>query len=272
VRSVRAEVRRAAGAIEPTFYSRFECKYLIEPALVPEVRQFLRPFARPDPYAALCRGYRYPICSLYLDSQDLALYQQTVGGEKNRFKLRVRTYTDDPTKPAYLEVKRKLNTIVHKRRAGLSREQARRVWNRQPFDASRLSPDDRRDAEYFYQHVAMIEARPVIRVKYMREAYVADGNEPVRVTLDTDLMHAITLGDDLRSTEGRWTTTPVRGVILEIKFTERFPWWVQDLIRTFGLTQRAVPKYVWSVDHMLLDGRESALSVAGLALPPRRRT
>ena len=60
-------------------------------------------------------------------------------------------------------------------------------------------------------------------------------------------------------------------MILEIKFTERFPWWVQDLIRTFGLGQRAVPKYVWSVDHMLLDGRESALALAGVALPPLRR-
>ena len=47
---------------------------------------------------------------------------------------------------------------------------------------------------------------------------------------------------------------------------------VQDLIRTFALVQRAVPKYVWSVDHMLLRGREPALALGGVALPPRRRS
>lgn len=262
--------RRGPLAVEPTFYSRYECKYLVEPALIPEVREFVRPFTVLDPYGAVWAGGRYPICSLYLDSQDLALYQQTVNGEKQRFKLRVRTYSEDPAKPAYLEVKSKLNTVVYKRRVGLGRDQARRLLDREPLDPGRLSPAERQDAEYFCHHVGLIEARPLIRVRYKREAYVSHGNEPVRVTIDTDLRHAITLDDELGHTRGRWTATPIDGVIVEIKFTERFPWWIQDLIRTFGLIQRAVPKYVWSVDHMLLYGRESALTIAGIALPPRR--
>jgi hypothetical protein len=106
----------------------------------------------------------------------------------------------------------------------------------------------------------------------MREAYEALGNEPVRVTIDTELMHAITLDPDFRRIPGRWTATPLDGSILEIKFTERFPWWVQDLIRSFGLFQQAVPKYIWSMDHMLLNGRESALAMAGVSLPPLRRS
>jgi hypothetical protein len=62
----------------------------------------------------------------------------------------------------------------------------------------------------------------------------------------------------------------MNGVVVEIKFTERYPWWVQDFIYSFGLTQRAVPKYVLSVDHMLLNGRDSALALGGMTLPPRR--
>jgi len=270
-RAVQAELRRAAGAIEPTLFSRHESKYLIDPALVPEIRRFLRPFAVPDSYAETWPGYRYPICSLYLDSQDWMLYRQTVDGERNRFKLRVRTYSDDPAKPAFLEVKRKLNRIVHKRRAGVSREQARALVNRGRLDLGGLPRQDRRDADYFYQYVALTESRPVVRVKYKREAYVARSNEPVRVTIDTDLMHAITPDFDLRHTEGRWTSIPLKGVILEIKFTERFPCWVQELIQTFGLGQRAVPKYVWSVDHMLRNRREPARSSAGVASAALRR-
>jgi hypothetical protein len=189
------------------------------------MREFLRPFTKPDSYAALREGYRYPICSLYLDSHDLAL----------------------------LEVKRKLNNVVHKRRAGINREAVRALLNRGRLDLDGLGPQDRRNAEYFYSHVALTEARPLIRVKYMREPYAAHGNEPVRITIDTDLMHAVTLDNSLSHVRGRWTTTPVDGVIVEVKFTERFPWWVQDFVQTFGLHQRAVPKYVWSVDHMMMD-------------------
>ena len=175
------EAARATSKIEPTFFSRYECKYLVDPIVIPEMRRFLNPFVEPDNFAALRKGYRYPICSLYLDSPDLALYHQTVAGEKDRFKLRVRTYSDDPSKPAYFEVKRKVNNIVHKRRAGLSRAQARAELERAPVDLTGMPAAKRSDVEYFRHHLMLTEARPVVRVKYMREAYQARGNEPVRI-------------------------------------------------------------------------------------------
>jgi len=256
--------------VEPTFYSRYECKYLVDAAALPEMRHFLKSFTQPDNFAALCKGYRYPICSLYLDSPDLALYQQTVAGEKDRFKLRVRTYTDDPSKPAYFEVKRKVNNIVHKRRCGLNRRQARAELDRFPTDLTGLRVSALRDVEYFRHHVMLTQARPVVRVRYLREAYQGSGNEPVRITIDTDLAHAVTLDATLDHGSGHWTETPLKGIIVEVKFTERYPWWVQDFIRTFGLTQRAVPKYVLSIDHMMLEGRAAAIALAGVTLPPRR--
>jgi hypothetical protein len=264
------EAARATAKIEPTFFSRYECKYLVDPIVIPEMRRFLNPFVEPDNFAALRKGYRYPICSLYLDSPDLALYQQTVAGEKDRFKLRVRTYSDDPSKPAYFEVKRKVNNIVHKRRAGLSRAQARAELERAPVDLTGMPAAKRSDVEYFRHHLMLTEARPVVRVKYMREAYQARGNEPVRITIDSELSHAVTLDSKLDRRSGHWTETPLEGQIVEVKFTERFPWWVQDFIRTFGMTQRAVPKYVLSIDHMILEGRETAMALAGITLPPRR--
>ncbi len=267
----RPLMRQAARSpVEPTFYSRYECKYLVDSAAVPEMRHFLKSFTHPDNFAALRKGYRYPICSLYLDSPGLTLYQQTVAGEKDRLKLRVRTYTDDPSKPAYFEVKRKVNNVVHKRRAELNRRQARAELEQLPNDLTGLRTSARNDIEYFRHHVMLTQSRPVVRVRYLREAYQASGNEPVRITIDTDLAHAITLDATLDHGSGHWTETPLNGTIVEVKFTERYPWWVQDFIRTFGMTQRAVPKYVLSVDHMMLEGRATAMALAGVILPPRR--
>ncbi len=253
-----------------TLRSRFECKYIISPASVPAIREFIQPFMAPDRYAARWQDNRYAICSLYLDSQDLGLYQQTVGGEKNRFKLRIRTYDDNPESPAYFEVKRKLNSIVSKNRAALGRDEAARLLQRGLNGwMEGLSPTAIDDLNSFALYADLTDARPLVRVKYMREAYESRGGDPVRITIDTDLMHAITLDHDLGHETGRWVTTPVAGSILELKFTERYPEWIADLVRAFGLKQQPVPKYVMSVDHLLLEGREAALTMAGFSLPPR---
>jgi len=264
-------MHRLATNSDVTASSRFECKYLVNPLIVPRLREFVSHFVRPDRYAAMHSGHRYPICSLYLDTDDLQLYQQTVGGNKNRFKLRIRTYSDERSAPAFFEVKRKLNNIVQKRRAVLDRDRTREILDGGLNGWIRHSNRGLvTDAEYFSSHLILAGAKPVIKVRYAREAYEARSGEPLRITIDTDLMHAVTLNDDLTFASGRWVATPVQGMILEIKFTERYPCWVSDLVRIFGLKQQPVPKYVWSVDHVLTAGRESALRLAGFTLPPRR--
>jgi SPX domain protein involved in polyphosphate accumulation len=226
---------------------------------------------RPDRYAAMHEGNRYPICSLYLDTDDLLLYMQTVGGEKNRFKLRIRTYSDEPSAPAYFEVKRKINNIVQKKRAALDRSRTQAILEGE-LDGwlQSRSRDLLGDIDFFSSHMTLAGAKPVIKIRYLREAYESKGGDPVRFTIDTELMHAITLDPELSHAQGRWVATPVDGTILEIKFTERFPSWVADVVRTFGLKQQPVPKYVWSVDHVLMGGRESVLTLGGFNLPPRR--
>jgi hypothetical protein len=254
---------------EPTYLSRHECKYIVNAAFLPELRSFLRPFARPDAYAERAPGWRYPVCSLYLDSDDLALYYQVVRGEKQRFKLRVRTYSDDPASPTFFEVKAKMNAVVRKRRAVIDRRRAAEILSR-GFDGATAvgSARNQADLDFFLQHAALLGARPVLRVKYMREAYQGTDSEPSRLTIDTELVHAVTLGPDLSLHTGRWVRTPIDGAIIEIKFTDRFPWWIHELVRTFGLHQRAVPKYGLSTEHVLRGGRTSVLALGDELLPP----
>jgi VTC domain-containing protein len=250
-----------------TLASRFECKYLVSPLVVPALREFIAPFVRLDRFATSRPDGRYSICSLYYDSDDLRMYQQTVGGEKNRVKLRVRSYSDDESSPLYFEVKRKVNNIVQKRRACVTRQQAAALHARR-FDSVMGAVDP--EFGYFANYAGLSSARPVVRVRYMREAFESLTGEPLRITLDTELIHAATFDFETSHERGRWVTTPVDGVILEIKFTEMFPAWVADMVRAFGLVQQPVPKYVLCLDHMLLAGRESVLSLGGLTLPVER--
>lgn len=260
-----------SGSQSLRYLSRYECKYLVSPLVVPQIREFIAPFMQPDRYAGHLGSHQYSICSLYLDAEDLRLYQQTVGGEKNRFKLRIRTYSDDPGASAYFEIKKKTNAIVQKRRVRMERGEVRALlahgvgrW------LADVAPDLAENVSHVRGHLSLIEVKPVMRVRYVREAYESQGGDPVRVTLDTDLAHAVTFDDTLSHTRGRFVSTPVGGVILEVKFTERYPPWVGELVRTFGLNQRSVPKYILCVDHLMMEGRTSVLSMAGFTLPPRR--
>jgi hypothetical protein len=90
----------------------------------------------------------------------------------------------------------------------------------------------------------MIEAQPAAYTSYWREGYeTADGNA-VRVTFDRELRGGIFHGSlsvvDLES----WAAPEVGGVVLELKFTDRFPRWMHTLVEIFNLERTTMPKYV----------------------------
>jgi hypothetical protein len=225
---------------------RYEFKYLVPPATLTVLRSFVTAFLPPDRFM---RGGPYRISSLYLDSPDLRLYRQTLTGEKNRFKLRVRTYSDDPDDPAFLEVKRRVDAAVFKQRVCVERRRAEKIVIGSSDWSVGLPPDLLAQVFRFSSLVSVCGAGPCIRVRYRREAYEAPAGEPLRITFDTDLEYATTQLTDLSQTRPSWTPTPVEGVVFEIKFSEHYPMWVADLIRGFELQRRSVPKYVLSLEH-----------------------
>lgn len=247
---------------------RFECKYVVDPVLLAPIRQFVRAFAAPDPLAAACPDRRYQVCSLYLDTSDLHFYRQYVSGERSRFKLRARTYSDDPDAPVFLEVKWRVNRLVFKQRAVVSREEARDVLEGRAGRATAPRPAGcQRGLDAFTTDRALTAARPVVRVKYRREAYVSAGPEPVRVTFDTDTQFQPTFGATLSHAGSHWTPAPLGGVVVEVKFHWRLPGWAEDMIRTFALVQRPCCKYAVSIERAASNGGCAALLRAGFRLP-----
>jgi len=243
-----------------TLHSRFEMKYLVKPRLMPAMRKFLRPFVRPDEFAARMEGFTYPICSLYLDSEDLRLMRATLSGIKNRYKLRIRSYSDDPGTAVYCEIKRRMNGIILKRRVRVDRSHVQTILAGRIPQTSELYPGMADPLMEFVEMGRVIRARPRVRVRYDREAYVSSSGDPVRVTFDTSLRGAVTTTGDLGTEAGRWANVNPGGTILEIKFTDNYPGWIGDFVRTFQLERRSVAKYVLC---MLRADRHVVRSVPG---------
>lgn len=226
-----------------TLASRYELKFWLAPERIVDVRRSIRPFVRPDRFAARQPGYRYLLSSLYLDSPGLDCYRTTIEGHRNRFKLRIRTYSDDPADPLFCEIKSRSDQVVFKRRARVDRETIQQFLAGHPISGGVSEP-----LAEFMQLTRRLGAGPLLRVRYEREAYESTGRDPVRITFDTQLHHNMTRRPTLELRGPGWAPTPTEGAILEVKFTDNCPSWVTSMVRSLSLLRTSVPKYILCVD------------------------
>ena len=230
---------------------RFEYKYLITEPQAELVRGFASPYLCPDSHADLWHGNGYTVYSLYLDSQDLRLYHSSVTGEKNRFKLRARWYDGNPKRPVYCEIKaRKLDVIV-KQRAPVRKDSFERIVSNfcvMPEDLFEGSGGDPGASDRFVELCSKLWARPTVVVRYMREAYVDPGGAPLRLTMDRHLSCLRSQEPTLVTDGPGWIDHEEDRVILEVKFTDTFPAWAREMVRTLNLVRASAAKYVQSID------------------------
>ena len=227
-------------------WSRYEIKYLIDEIQAARVIRWMHPFIRADVNDLSLSGRGYPIVSLYLDSNNLRLFNETAHGLKNRFKLRIRSYTDNPDSPRFAEIKRRVNNVIIKSRAKILEEEIPSLITGKLL-SGRSNREDSREhitLDQFQFYLARIGAKPMARIRYYREAYESIAGDDVRITFDRHLAVSITQTPYVRFHGGHWQPYLANKVILEIKFTGRFPSWVAQAVQTLELQQQSVAKYV----------------------------
>jgi hypothetical protein len=227
---------------------RYELKYIIDERRAAEVRDFARSYLVPDEHADPQAGNSYPVHSLYLDSPALDLFQSTVHGLKNRFKLRIRFYDDEPAHPVFLEIKRRISEVICKERAGVRREAVNLLLRGIPPGRSLLaSANDSKAAaamQTFYRTCLQINARAGVYISYQREAYVSPESDQIRVTFDRRITVARYLPTPYLVASKAPLPVDMSGVVLEMKFTDRFPNWMRQMVHALNLWRGPSAKYV----------------------------
>ena len=232
---------------------RFELKFRVDAATARAVRETVSRRLDPDPFGVNQPDDAYPIHSLYLDSPQLSLYHATVNGDRNRFKLRLRFYNDDPASPVFLEIKRRVDDCILKERVAVHRDRIAPLLQRSwvtPVDLPRATSGQLATARAFCRQVDFLQARPVAHVAYRRQAWFSLGHNPVRVTFDHQTVCCPHQSYDISTQMDRPVDAfPPGQIILEIKFTDRFPVWLADLARDYGLVRTSAAKYVDGLTH-----------------------
>lgn len=226
---------------------RLELKYIVPEELIKRVRDFVRPHLVLDPFGQSQPDLSYPVHSLYLDSQNFALHQSTINGDRNRYKLRIRFYENRPGAPVFLEIKRREDNAIYKERCAVARDGVQDVAaGRLPLreHLANPTPGSEHALQNFTKLVNSLRAGPVAHVSYRREAWSTPDCNRCRVTFDRNV--TTSPENSYRFDPGHHNPVSVFGpaIVLELKFTGRFPRWMADMVRIFGLRQCSAAKYV----------------------------
>jgi hypothetical protein len=219
----------------------------------------LLPHVQPDPFAASRPDAKYTVWSLYLDTRRLEFYHEKLAGIRDRMKVRLRMYDEIvPDQPVFLEVKRKSDSTVSKRRAPVRYRDLGAVL--ETGDPERfLLPilshaRAAADAGEFLYHLHRLSLAPVIVIAYEREAYASKHEGGLRITLDRQLRSYPAEGLSFDAAAGRAFYSLGEDVILEIKTDLGIPLWLRLLLSREDVNKEALSKYVICIDTLSASG------------------
>lgn len=227
---------------------RFEFKYRISENKAQAIRFFCRDYLEPDNYGVINPGHSsYPVHSIYIDSPCYKTYHDTINGNRNRYKLRLRYYEESSHTPVFFEVKRRQDQVIYKTRSEVKRPAVDSILTGKiPGYNDLVYPSENQfhSLMIFSRLLNLINARPALHISYLREAWERNNSNSVRITFDRSVKAYKT--NTFRTSSDLSRTIPVFGnhVILELKFTNRFPEWLQELVQKFNLRRESAAKYV----------------------------
>lgn len=243
---------------------RFELKYLVSEPVAHAVRDFVGSYLELDENCLGKPENSYLNHSYYLDSGDLHCFWSVINGNLNRFKLRLRFYDENPTGPVFFEIKRRANDAILKQRGPVHRWAVPLLLAGQTPEPKHLMSDNPKHLAAVQRFSEMIIAHRAglkTHVSYLREAWVSRSDNSVRVTMDRSVCISPRFVPAITTRQENPVMPWGRQVILELKFTGRFPNWFGELTRIFGIRQCGVAKYAEGVD-LLGEARLTPLQAA----------
>lgn len=214
---------------------RVEDKYCCSQAELLILQNRIGAVLRPDANESGPDGYS--IISLYFDDLVDSCYQDTLSGHEVRDKYRIRIYNYS-LDTIRLEVKQKKDSGIRKQSKNISREQMYLLMGGDCIE-DEASADD--PATLFNIAIRTRGLRPKVIVAYERKAYVFEpGN--TRITLDRNV-RASNRTEYFGEKDISYDLLRDRDSVLEVKYDEFIPGFLQQLLELGNMQQSAYSKY-----------------------------
>lgn len=214
-------------------FQRYELKFMLT------LEQKALVLAAMEPYMALDEYGRTTIRNIYFDTDHYRLIRHSIDKPAYKEKLRIRSYAQvKADSPVFVELKKKYNSVVYKRRISLPEQQAL-DWlsGRAPCPKPcQISSE----IDYFMQHYETL--RPVSFLTYEREAYYCRTDDSFRVTFDDNILCR---QSDLSLELGIWGDSLLAEdkVLMEIKCGGGIPLWMAKVLSQQRIYKTSFSKY-----------------------------
>ncbi len=219
-------------------FERIEKKYLLDPAQYRAVLTGLRGRMQPDLFG------RSTVTSIYYDTEDYRLIRTSLEKPDYKEKLRVRAYgAPTPERRVFVELKKKVDGVVYKRRTELSQTEADALL------AGQTTATDSqviREIRYFLR---FYNPHPSVLLSCRRVAYTG-AEKGLRITFDDSIRYRT---DVLTLAAGAWGEKLLAQgtTLMEIKVPGAMPLWLCDLLNRNGVFPTSFSKYgVCYRDHL----------------------
>lgn len=213
-------------------FRRYEKKYIISREQYQELISRIITRILPEQYG------KHTICNIYFDTNDWELIRYSLEKPVYKEKLRLRSYgTPKNEDTVYLELKKKFDGVVYKRRASMKYEDARKYL----YDGIRPETDSQILKEIDYA-LRRYQARPAVYLAYERIAFLGKENPELRITFDMDIRAR---RYDVELDKGSQGTVFLdKGMFLmEVKIPGAMPVWMSRVFSELGIYPVSYSKY-----------------------------
>ncbi len=213
-------------------FKRYEIKYIITKEQKAELEKLMSLYMNADKYG------RSTICNIYYDTPDYLLVRRSNDKPEYKEKLRVRSYgTAKKDSTVFVELKKKYNSVVYKRRIDMTEKQAERfLVDRTEKPNSQIA----REIDYCFERYA--DLQPKVFLSYKRQAFYSKTDDNFRMTFDENILWR---DYDLSLCNGVYGT-PVLDedkVLLEVKTAGAIPLWLIEFLSVNKIYKTSFSKY-----------------------------
>lgn len=215
-----------------TVFQRYELKYILTTAQKNTLLKKMEGHLVPDPYG------ESTVRSLYYDTDTYRLARNSIERPVYKEKLRLRSYNQvTPTDTVFVELKKKYQSVVYKRRLALSEAEAMHWMS---GGSCNLKGQIANEISYFYSYYETLH--PVVFLSYDRQAFYSDTDKDLRISFDENIRSRT---DALLLTEepGGERILDEGYVLMELKTAGGLPLWLVQFLTENGLFKKSFSKY-----------------------------
>ena len=231
-----------------TVFKRYELKYMLTQTEKEKILEAMEPYMAMDEYG------RTVIRNIYFDTDSYRLVRKSIEKPAYKEKLRIRSY--DRAKPkstVFVELKKKYDSIVYKRRLSLP-EISAMEWV-QGGQSCEKETQISHEIDYFLSYYETLH--PVVFLSYEREAYYSLNGDDFRITFDDNILCR---QEDLSLEADVWGTPLLEDgkVLMEVKCSGGMPLWLTQVLSREHIYKTSFSKYGTAYQTMIYPNKKEA--------------